>query len=723
MKKTLLITVATLLMIGAMTLSSVAYAAPPSIKRLNEIITATIDGGSPETVDPAWSYDTASGGILFQVYDTLLSFDGEHMENYLPNLATSWVIEQLPEGTTSPEGLTWYYKYTFEIKSGVKFHDGSTLTARDVEFSIERGLVQDRGAGPQWMFFEPLLNGATSYWINEVEYDLTVAEDAIKVGKMIDHAVESDATHVWFNLAFPGAYAPFLQILTQGWASVLSENWVKNVVIGTEGRPDWNGEWGDYTGWVQFNNPDISPLDDPSPIAMGSGPFMLESLDYTAQQWSVNRFVDYHQGWPAPWPKLGAAKPAGYVDHFVQTWAFTWETRSTMFLAGDCDFCAVPREYKDVVLNEPGIRCIYPLPALSVDACFFQFNIVETTPYGPILPAGTFDETGIPSDFYGNAEWGIHNRKAFAYAFDMDTYLAQAWLGEATHPPSAICAGLLGYDPTIVGFDHQDLAAAEAEFKAVPGLWDTGFTMTVLYNTGNIPRQRAAEIWKAAIEGMNSKFHIVIASSDWSPYLRAAYRAQLPTFIIGWLLDYPDPHNFAFAFYHSYGTFSGWQGYSNPEMDALIQAGIREGDTDARIEIYKGITEFAIEDCPSFSLQQGVGRHFERDWIVGWYYNPAYPDNYIYNLWKWYYVPQALVDTTSPPISNYVPVDVNYDGKVNIVDITVVAQAFGASYGPPIHPRWQFRADIDGNRVVNIIDIAAVAKYFTKTSSTWTLST
>jgi peptide/nickel transport system substrate-binding protein len=723
MKKILLITLATLFLIGAMALSSIAYAAPPSIKRLNEIITATIEGGTPETVDPAWSYDTASGAIIFQVYDTLVSFDAEHMETYLPNLATSWFIEQLPEGTTSPEGLTWYYRYTFAIASGVKFHDGSSLTPRDVEFSVERELVQDRAGGPQWMFYEPLLNGAGAEYINEVEYDLTVAADAIKVGQMIDHAVESNATHVWFNLAFPGAYKPFMQILTQGWASVLSENWVKNVVIGTEGRPDWDGEWGDYSGWVQVHNPDISPLDDPSPLMMGSGPFMYESLDYTAAQWSVNRFVDYHQGWPAPWPKLGAAKPAGYVDHFVETWAFTWETRSTMFLAGDCDFCAVPREYKDVVDNQPGIRRIYPLPALSVDGCFFQYNIVETTPYGPILPAGTFDETGIPSDFYGNAEWGVHNRRAFAYAFDMDTYVAQAWLGEAVHVPSAICQGLLGYDPTIVGFDHQDLAAAEAEFRQVPGLWDTGFTMTVLYNTGNIPRQRAAEIWKSAIESLNSKFHIVIASSDWSPYLRAAIRAQLPTFIIGWLLDYPDPHNFAFAFYDTYGTFSAWQGYSNPTMDALINAGIREGNDAVREEIYKNITRYAIEDCPSFTLQQPVGRHYERDWVCGWYYNPAYPDNFIYNLWKWYYVPQSLTDTTSPPISNYVPVDVNYDGKVNIVDITVVAQAFGASFGPPIHPRWQFRADIDGNRVVNIIDIAAVAKYFTKTSSTWSLPT
>jgi peptide/nickel transport system substrate-binding protein len=493
-------------------------------------------------------------------------------------------------------------------------------------------------------------------------------------------------------------------------------------VIGELGRPDWNGVFGDYTGWVAFHDPQISPLDDPSPIANGCGPFELESLDFTAKQWTATRFVDYWDGWPSTFPKAGSAKPAGYVDHIVITWAFTWETRSTMFLAGDCDFCAVPRQYRDVVLNKPGIRCIYPLPTLAVDALFYTFDIVATTPYGTILPAGTFGETGIPSDFFGNASWGIHVRKAWSFAFDYNTFIATSYLGEAFVPATAIIPGLAFYDPTVKGYSYN-LTAALAEFNQVPGLMSTGFTVTLLYNTGNIPRQNAANLLKTALEGLNPKFHVTVSSVDWSPYLRAAVRHQLATYIIGWLADYPDPHNFAGAFYATGGAFSSWQLYSNPDMDALINAGIREADSVQRAAIYKQVEELAISDCPSVAIDQAVGRHFERDWVAGWYYNQVYPAYYYVNLWKWYYVPQALQDSTVAPISNYLPVDVNYDGKVNIVDITVIAGSFGSSFGPPIHPRWQFRADIDNNRVVNIIDIAAVAKYFTKTSATWTAPT
>jgi len=420
---------------------------------------------------------------------------------------------------------------------------------------------------------------------------------------------------------------------------------------------------------------------------------------------------------------LGSSKPAGYINRFVETWAFTWETRSTMFLAGDIDLCAVPRQYRDVVLNKPGIRCIYPLPTLTLDAIHFTYDIVSTTPYGPILAADTFDENGIPSNFFGNAAWGIHARKAFAYSFDYNTYIAEAWLGEATHIYSAIIPGLLGYNSSVKGFEYN-LAQSIAEFKLFPGLWDTGFTITLLYNTDNIPRQRSCELIKSAVEGMNSKFHVNIVSVSWSTYLYAALvYGQCPIWDIGWQVDYPDPHDFAYPYYASTGDFN--VGYNNPAMDALIDEALRAKTDAERIALYSRISELGIADCPSFTLQQGLGRHFERDWICGWYWNMAYPDNYMYNLWKWYYQPQAGFDAVGTPPTypgNYVPVDVNYDGKVNIVDITVVAQAFGSSYGPPIGPRWSFRGDVDSNRIVNIVDIAAVAKYFTKTSAVWTPS-
>jgi peptide/nickel transport system substrate-binding protein len=492
-------------------------------------------------------------------------------------------------------------------------------------------------------------------------------------------------------------------------------------VIGVLGRPEWNGDWGDYSGWIEYHSPTISPLDTPTPIMDGTGPFMLETLDYTNSYWSTIKNSNYWRGWPADFPKTTKTQPAGYVTRMRATWVYDWATEITMFMNGDADFCSVPRFQMFQVLGQDGIRCTYPLPSLSVNAMFFTFDINATTSYGTILPPGVFNETGIPSDFFGNATWGIHARKAFAYAFDYDTYIAQAYLGEAQHPQTAIIPGLIYHDPSVKGYTYNLTRTAE-EFQQVPGLWDTGFTLTLVCRMSSIGLYYP-ELMKSAIESLNPKFRITWKYVPWSEFMPAYKRHQVPIFMLGYVSDSSDPHEVAHYFYHSSGLYATYQLYSNPTMDTLIDAALKEPDSTRRAAIYHDIQVLAVEDCSCMMLTQYLQRHFERDWIVGWHYNPNYPGVYGYGLWKWYYVPQALFDNaTTSPWSNRLPCDVNYDGKVDILDIFIVANAFGSTYGPSIDPRWQFRADVNNDRAVNILDIFAVASYYGKTSAIWTPS-
>jgi parallel beta-helix repeat protein len=55
--------------------------------------------------------------------------------------------------------------------------------------------------------------------------------------------------------------------------------------------------------------------------------------------------------------------------------------------------------------------------------------------------------------------------------------------------------------------------------------------------------------------------------------------------------------------------------------------------------------------------------------------------------------------------------DLNGDGKINILDISLVGSAFGST---PSHVRWNPKCDIDGNGIINIIDVTLVAKDFGK---------
>ncbi len=235
--------------------------------------------------------------------------------------------------------MPWYYRYAFTIRTGMTFSNGDPATPGDIEYSFERALVMEAVGGPQWMFYEPLLNTLGAEYLGDIGNSTDPGPDVALVGKMIDHAVESNSTHVWFNLAFPGAYAPFMKTLCQTWSSILSKSWT------TAFAGSWSGDWmlnGDHTDWITYRGAETSPLDLAGYTMMGSGPFILETLDFTNSFWSANRNAAYWRGWPINWPSTSSS-PKGYVNHFVCDFGKLWSERKALFLAGDVHYVAVPR--------------------------------------------------------------------------------------------------------------------------------------------------------------------------------------------------------------------------------------------------------------------------------------------------------------------------------------------------------------------------------------------
>jgi len=121
-------------------------------KNPDTLIGASI--GDVATFDPAWHYDTASAEAIWNIYDTLIFYKRESISEFVPVLATE--VPTVENGGISADGTTW----TFNIRSGVTFHEGGTLEPHDIAYSIWRGMLQDRRGGPQWMLIEPLLGAS-----------------------------------------------------------------------------------------------------------------------------------------------------------------------------------------------------------------------------------------------------------------------------------------------------------------------------------------------------------------------------------------------------------------------------------------------------------------------------------------------------------------------------------------------------------------------------------
>lgn len=102
-----------------------------------DIIVGTTD--TVKTIDPAKCYDYYCSNIFQNAGETLLSFaPGESTVS--PQLAA-----EMPE--ISEDGLT----YTFQLKDGVTFHDGSEMTAEDVVFSLDRGRLLQHPEGAAFL--------------------------------------------------------------------------------------------------------------------------------------------------------------------------------------------------------------------------------------------------------------------------------------------------------------------------------------------------------------------------------------------------------------------------------------------------------------------------------------------------------------------------------------------------------------------------------------------
>lgn len=131
------------------------------------------------SLDPANATDMDSIKVTVNIFETLVKYEKEGKE-IIPGLAVKW--------KSSEDGLTW----TFNLRQGVKFHDGTTFDAHAVVFNFQR-----------WMNrYNPYHYGQFSYW-NYVFGDFPGFIKSVTA--LSDYTVE-------INLSKP--YAPFLSSLT-----------------------------------------------------------------------------------------------------------------------------------------------------------------------------------------------------------------------------------------------------------------------------------------------------------------------------------------------------------------------------------------------------------------------------------------------------------------------------------------------------------------------------
>lgn len=171
-------------------------------------------GGDSVGLDPALEEDGESFKVCDNIYDTLVQYK-ESSTELEPGLAETW--------ESSEDGLTW----TFYLRKGVKFHDGTPFNAEAVLFSLNR---QHEKTHP---FHN--VSGSYVYWV------------ATGLAEIVDKISIIDDFTVQITLKTP--YSPFIYTIAITPFAIVSPTAVK--------------KWGDE----YFNNP------------VGTGPFKFSRWD------------------------------------------------------------------------------------------------------------------------------------------------------------------------------------------------------------------------------------------------------------------------------------------------------------------------------------------------------------------------------------------------------------------------------------------------------------
>ena len=452
-------------------------------------------GSNSETLDPALNSAVDGGNTIITVFETLLIINENN--EAVPGQAESW--------TTSEDGLTW----TFTMRDGLKWSDGTDLNAKDFEYSFKRMADPDTAA-PYAETCLGMIDGfEEAAGFPDADGNPTVEPnlDALNV------KASDDGKTLTIVLAYPCSY--FDKIVAFAAMSPVQKATVEANGDAWCTSPDTyvcNGpfmitEWTPSERIVLTKNPNYVGGWDSSKI-------VSESITLLLLEDSSASFAAYNSGEAQlikdvptdEIPSLTKAEDGGdfYVDTILGTYYVSLNLKRDAF--------------KDAKVR----RAL----SLAIDRDYVANTIMQGTysTADSIVGPGIVDENGYFHD-NGNAPY---------ISADYEANLAEAkkLLADAGYP-NGEGYPTLEYSTNDAGY-HVPLA------EYLQQAWsDLGITLT-------------------------------ISKMEWSSFTAARRAGEYDVARNGWVMDYNDPSNMLDLFCSGNGNNDGK--YSNPEFDAAIEA-------------------------------------------------------------------------------------------------------------------------------------------------------
>lgn len=201
-------------------------------------------------------------------------------------------------------------------------------------------------------------------------------------------------------------------------------------------------------------------------------------------------------------------------------------------------------------------------------------------------------------------------RQALNYAVDKEEIIRGVLLGLGKVSTGPFVPNSWAYNSEIKPAEFSPQRAKKLLSEAgwadhdKDGVLDKGgaaFEFTIITNQGNLERQRVCEIIQARLKDIGIKVKIKVV--EWSVFLSNFIdKRHFDAVLLGWSLG-RDPD--CYDIWHSSKTKEGefnFIGYSNPEVDRLLDEGRRTFDQNKRVQIYHKVHQILYDEQPYMFL-------------------------------------------------------------------------------------------------------------------------
>ena len=498
-------------------------------------------GSNPETLNSAID----ASNTLITVFEPLLLIDENN--EVIPGQA------DLPE--VSEDGLTW----TFTMKDGLKWSDGSDLTAKDFEYSFKRLACPDTAA-PYGETVVGMIDGYDDAIGNPDADGNTTTDpdwDALNV------VASEDGKDLTITLSYPCSYFDKL-------AAFVATSPVQQATVEANGdawctEPDTYVCNGPYmiTDWIPSERIVLSK----NPNYVGgwdSSKIVSDTITLLLLEDSSAAYAAYNSGEAQlikdvptdEIPSLTKAEDGGdfYVDTILGTYYISLNDQKEPF-------------------TDPKVRKAL---SLAIDRDYVANTIMQGT-YTPaynLVGPGIVDESGM---FYDNANGG---KTYISDDYDANLEEAKQLLADAGYPNGE------GFPTVQLSFYSDDNVKKIAE--AIAEMWQT-----------------------------NLGIQVEVTSSDWAVFYDAVQAGEYDVAAMGWSADYVNPMSFLPLLYTD--DVSNNVFYSNKDYDAVVDQIKVEKDSTKFAELVMQADEIASNEYPVLPLYYKSNNYLLKDYVKGVY--------------------------------------------------------------------------------------------------------